>query len=246
MMKILALSPHLDDAVFSAGALLARLAESHEVVVHTLLTGGSHPASGFALACQLDKGLSPDTDYMALRREEDRAAAGLLGVAAAHHLLLEAPHRGYETPAALFDAQRADDPLPAQLHKLLPELLKEADLVLAPYGFGNHIDHVIVRQAAEAAAASKLLLWRDLPYAARLTEPLEGWRAVSSAETLEAKVAACLAYRSQIGFQFGSDDAARRAIESDFAVMGGELFLTLSAEAQERTNALFASLTEFT
>ena len=66
-------------------------------------------ATGFALACQTDKGLAPEVDYMALRRDEDAAALARLGVRGEHLGLLEAPHRGYDSPAALFAGRRAGD-----------------------------------------------------------------------------------------------------------------------------------------
>ncbi len=76
MPTALALSPHLDDAVFSAGGLLASLAaQGWRVVMATTFTQSVPDPKGFALACQLDKGLGPEVDYMALRRDEDRAAA---------------------------------------------------------------------------------------------------------------------------------------------------------------------------
>ena len=72
MTTLLALSPHLDDAVFSAGATLFRAARrGWRVVVATIFTGNVAQPTGFALACQLDKGLAADVDYMALRRAED-------------------------------------------------------------------------------------------------------------------------------------------------------------------------------
>ena len=75
MPTALALSPHLDDAAFSCGGTLARLAGAGwRVVVATAFTATVPEPSGFALACQLDKGLAPEVDYMALRRDEDAAA----------------------------------------------------------------------------------------------------------------------------------------------------------------------------
>ena len=71
----LALSPHLDDAAFSCGGLLAGLsAAGWRVVVATVFTASVPEPKGFALACQTDKGLDPSVDYMALRRTEDAAA----------------------------------------------------------------------------------------------------------------------------------------------------------------------------
>ena len=101
MPRALFLSPHLDDVVFSCGGLAASLADAGwDTVLVTAFTRSVVPASGFALACQLDKGLPPDIDYMAQRRDEDREAAAILGFADMRWLdLLEAPHRGYDSAA---------------------------------------------------------------------------------------------------------------------------------------------------
>ena len=99
----LAISPHLDDAVFSCGGTLATLASSGwRVVVATLFTQSVMNPAGFALACQLDKGLDASVDYMALRRAEDADACARLGVEPHWMALPEAPHRGYESAGALF------------------------------------------------------------------------------------------------------------------------------------------------
>ena len=76
MPTALALSPHLDDAAFSCGGLLHGLArDGWRVVMATLFTASVDRPSGFALACQTDKGLGAEVDYMRLRRAEDDAAA---------------------------------------------------------------------------------------------------------------------------------------------------------------------------
>ena len=176
-MKLLALSPHLDDAVFSAGALLAALSrEGHDVAVATCFTKSVRRPVGFALACQTDKGHGPDVDYMALRREEDARACRLLGLGYAHWPLLEAPHRGYETAAALFAGVRADD---AAVVGALAQNLRDAlgvyrpDVVLYPLGIGDHVDHLQViaavtrvREAGEGRSV-RWLQWFDQPYLAR-------------------------------------------------------------------------------
>ena len=49
-------------------------------------------------------------------------------------------------------------------------VLPRHDLVLAPSALGGHIDHRLVRQAAQqAVGASSLVFYEDLPYACRMT-----------------------------------------------------------------------------
>ncbi|MGF3022030.1 PIG-L deacetylase family protein [Methylobacterium aquaticum] len=218
MPTALALSPHLDDAAFSCGGTLAQLANrGWRVVMVTLLTASVPNPTGFALACQRDKGLGPEVDYMALRRDEDRAAAAALGLHPPVHVALaEAPHRGYASAPDLFDETRPDDPLADALAPVLARLMTEAapDLLLAPQGVGGHVDHVqVVRALTIVAPACPILWWRDFPYTVRDPDPKEPFRetfadlpVVSvrlSTEEAAAKHAACAAYASQIGFQFG-------------------------------------------
>lgn len=110
MPTALAISPHLDDAAFSAGGTLARLgAQGWQVVMATVFTASVANPQGFALACQFDKGLSAEIDYMALRRAEDVVAAEALGIEPPVHLpFREAPHRGYGSAPELFSELRPD------------------------------------------------------------------------------------------------------------------------------------------
>ena len=163
----LALSPHLDDAVFSAGALLASLAaRGWQVTVATLFTASVPGPTGVALVSQIDEGLAPDVDTMALRRAEDRAACAAIGAAPVHLPFAEAPHRGYDCAAALFAGVRADDmvvaPLADALHALISDLRPE--LILAPQAIGGHVDHIqTVRAFGRARPAVPALWWADQP-----------------------------------------------------------------------------------
>lgn len=208
---VLAVSPHLDDAAFSAGGTLWQLARAGvEVVVLTAFTATMPSPKGFALACQLDKGLGPDVDYMALRRAEDAAAQAILGTTQVHLSLPEAPHRGYDSAPALFGpALPADKATEAVVCALETEMARrEVALVLGPQALGGHVDHRHVTAALRIWAARQcapLALWRDAPYVVRVPEASHGTeRAVVLTEAaLEAKARACGAYASQLGFQFG-------------------------------------------
>lgn len=226
MPAALALSPHLDDAAFSCGGTLARLAGAGwRVVVATAFTGSVADPSGFALACQLDKGLGPEVDYMALRRDEDAAAMQALGAVPAWLPFREAPHRGYDGARALFAGVRDDDRIDEDLAPALSALLDahRPALLLAPQAVGGHADHVqLLRAVDRVGPDAPVLWWRDFPYAVREASPREPFRermaalperdvALSPAEA-EAKRRACLAYASQLGFQFGGAAALDRRL----------------------------------
>jgi len=220
---IVAISPHLDDAAFSVGGLLASRARAGDrVTIVTCFTGNVAEPTGFALACQLDKGLGPEVDYMALRRAEDHAACAVIGATAVHLPLLEAPHRGYASARELFAARRDDDAMLAPLSKALADqiTLLSPDLLLGPLAIGNHVDHWLVRDALETCGAS-ILLWEDWPYLTRAVDRRTDRPALvhplNDADRA-ARIAMCAAYASQLGFQFGSLQAmetAVRAVEAE-------------------------------
>jgi len=222
--RALALSPHLDDAAFSAGGTLARLAQrGWEVTVATLFTASVPNPAGFALACQTDKGLPPEADYMAIRRVEDAAACAALGARPLFLGLREAPHRGYGNAAALFDAPRDDDDAWRHAMPLLAQALEEArpGLLLVPQAIGGHVDHVMLLRALDALAPSlPIWHWADFPYAAKAaTHPARPFEARMAAleERVEpgdvnAKIAACRCYATQLPFQFGGAAAMERAV----------------------------------
>ena len=224
MRTALAFSPHLDDAAFSAGGTLARLARrGWRVVIATVFTRTVPNPQGFALACQLDKGLPPEADYMAIRRAEDLAACAALGSTARHLPFAEAPHRGYHDASALFAGVRSGDEEARRLAPALAALTEEVapDLILGPRAVGAHVDHLVVRAALETLPRPRMLLWTDWPYAGRTDAPDPHAADDASARSLAvpvrdlpAKLAACAAYATQLGFQFGGEAGMRASVEA--------------------------------
>lgn len=221
MPTALFLSPHLDDVAFSCAGTLMRLASlGWDTPLLTVFTATVPDPQGFALRCQTDKRLGPEVDYMALRRAEDADFARIAGVGDVYHWpFAEAPHRGYESPADLFagvhDGDEVWRPIAASLAKT------SADVVFAPQGLGNHVDHLQVIRAVGAAGLAPRAFWyRDTPYALREPSALPSAllpaslqdRAVSIDDALERKVAGCGAYTSQIGFQFDGAGEVRRKL----------------------------------
>ena len=225
MPKALAISPHLDDAVFSAGGTLARLArEGWRVVVATVFTASVPDPRGFALACQLDKDLTADIDYMALRRAEDAAACAFIGAEPRWLPFAEAPHRGYNSATELFDGLRSGDEIVDAIAPALAELIGSfaPDEVLSPQAIGAHVDHVAVYLAL-ASYGGPRRLWADFPYTTRSSlrpSPFAAEIRRQAAEDIRlsfaearSKAGAVALYKSQLGFQFGGIEEARAKIE---------------------------------
>ncbi|CAA2140989.1 MULTISPECIES: PIG-L family deacetylase [Methylobacterium] len=245
MPVALALSPHLDDAAFSCGGTLATLAEAGwKVVMATIFTATVADPKGFALACQTDKGLGPEIDYMALRRDEDRHAAEALGIAPPLHMpFREAPHRGYGTAPELFAEPRGDDDIVDTLGDAVSCLVGDLspDLVFAPQAVGGHVDHVqLVRAMSQARWTVPILWWRDFPYTVRDAAPKEPFkrdfyalpeRACRYSAMAEArKGASCSAYATQLAFQFGGVEGLMGRLAGEARTERFRLAGTLSAD----------------
>jgi LmbE family N-acetylglucosaminyl deacetylase len=234
-LNVLAVSPHLDDAAFSAGATLATLvAHGHRVTLVTAFTASVEPASDFALACQAAMGVPASVDLMAMRRVEDMEAAARLGVHRLVHLPFpEAQYRGYESPAALFGPLRDDDDVAPDIRAAL-DILGDFDLILAPLALGDHVDHRQLRRSlglpgrwddpppSARFSRGPLALWRDTPHVLHGDDPpTPGDDAVVvSGDALRRKLAACACYASQVGAQFGGERRMREQL-SDLAFSEG-------------------------
>ncbi|HEA28718.1 MAG TPA: PIG-L family deacetylase [Leeuwenhoekiella sp.] len=256
--KILLISPHLDDAVFSAGGISAELAaQGHEVHVLTCFTKSVENPTGFSLACQLDKGLPAEVDYMELRRQEDQKACQILGIIPHWGDLLEAPHRGYDSAKELFEDIKKQDKIAEKLLEMLEKWIEkiQPQLILSPKGVGNHVDHQQVCNAIAMLQGkfpeTSYLQWYDQPYLMRdpgiLTQKtatkneltISVLCALSGKNTQKSvifelktvnmlKFQACAAYETQVNFQFGS--AEKLAGYFDLSVKSGKGFLEVLSE----------------
>jgi LmbE family N-acetylglucosaminyl deacetylase len=234
-LRVLAVSPHLDDAAFSAGATLATLiAHGHRVTLVTAFTASVPEPSEFALSWQARLQVPPGTDLMAMRRVQDMEAAAHLGIQRLVHLpFLEAPYRGYDSEAALTGPLLPGDDVAADVRAAL-DVLGSYDLILAPLALGAHVDHRQLRLALGLAgrrgdpepaarfSRGPLALWRDTPAlldAGGLPAPGED-AVVVSGDALHDKIAACACYSATVASAFGD---ARRLHErlSDLAFEEG-------------------------
>lgn len=219
---LLVLSPHLDDAALSCGGLIhARVRSGAQVRVATPFAGDLPEGLGeFAKATLERMGLQPE-DASARRRKEDEVACRILGVELDHGDFTDAvARRGadgavlYGGPEALLQEPSEDDaPLVGELADWFRGL-GHFEQILAPLGVGGHVDHRLVRRAAEEAFPEGLRYYEDFPYVIRKQGPgldavlgdRRGWRSEVvklGAADLKAKVRAIRAYRSQVSPLFG-------------------------------------------
>ncbi len=234
------LSPHLDDVALSCGGQIARRTRAGESVTVITVFAGDEPASGISgLARRLHRVWGIDREVVLARRREDLESCRRLAAAAEHWDLLEAIYRQeplvgahlYPDLASLFGPVRAaDDELRASLDERLHALPAECE-VFAPLAIGGHVDHRLLREAAEAALAPRLAFWEDYPY-------VEKWRALGRAlgrrsgwrpETLPlgedeiaAKIESIAAFRSQVGALFGRRRKLERRVRRRARRLGGE------------------------
>ena len=216
--------------------MLALRENGWHVTLATVFTASVETPTGFALACQLDKGLSASVDYMALRRTEDDTFAQRLGIVCRHLGLAEAPHRGYRDVAALFGALHDNDAARAQVVEVLHAIVDDTtpDVLFAPLAIGGHVDHrVVVNALTElkrqwyAGRRPLLAHHADQPYALRhpaqretAVRSLLASRCVRFASTTRRRrraIDAIDAYATQIGFQFGSRSVMHETLDAAFA-----------------------------
>jgi LmbE family N-acetylglucosaminyl deacetylase len=223
MVAHLYLSPHLDDAVLSCGGLIAMQDGRDEPISILTAFAGDPPDWRITpFAAELHARWGKPGPPIAVRRAEDRLAAGRLGASVVHLDLLEAIYRRgdgerplYPDRAAIFgslDVQDADT-----LNGLIESLggldLEDARLY-CPLGIGGHVDHRLVRLAAEALH-KPLTYYREFPYASRgevipedMGDPPGSWRIYPiTDEALQAWGDAILEYGTQLSTFWTDEDS---------------------------------------
>lgn len=188
--NVIVVSPHLDDAVLSCGAMLATRPQTKTVV--TVCAGA--PRSGVT-DYDIRSGFTSSGEAVAHRRNEDTAACLRLEADAVHLDFLDSQY------GETLDV----DMVEAALRDAITERLGAETVVCVPLGIG-HPDHVAVAEAALKAVLDlpvTLLVYEELPY--RVERPelavdtarnLGGWLRPMRQDP-EAKTDAVACYESQ-------------------------------------------------
>jgi LmbE family N-acetylglucosaminyl deacetylase len=155
--RVVAISPHLDDAVLSAGALLAMTKDPTVVTVFA----GHPPAADFATEWDTECGFVAGDDVVGSRRLEDRLALAHVGATARWLDFLDEQY--CQRPADTADIE-------AELQRVVRGLAP--DSIAFPLGI-DHPDHLQTFEAclalleARPALQGSWLVWADVPYRAR-------------------------------------------------------------------------------
>lgn len=222
----------------SCGGLASRLAhQGVRVVAATFCTAdydGPFPLSP-AAAHEHRQWQLGDQPYQH-RRHEDQQAMALLGVEALHLGLPDAIYRYDPNGRPLYQGKQFLSGQPHShdwqsfyprvldaLHRALAVVGEDASLY-CPLSIGGHVDHVIVRRAAEQIRSPEhILYYEDYPYAGKDVEALVPYLQQAGAEwqpliirlneqEIQARIAAIACYRSQLEALFGDTPSGASAM----------------------------------
>jgi LmbE family N-acetylglucosaminyl deacetylase len=180
---VMFVSPHLDDAVLSCGALLTHLARTNSVTELTVFSAARPPAKWAPSARnELRNHAAADAmKYFEDRRAEDIEALKEAGATWIHLGFTDAPFRrvgettGQDTGRAAYPSFHlhiargwiapSDAALAGKVGAKVREAASanEVTTVFAPLGAGRHVDHLITRNAMMAAGIDAVY-YSDFPY----------------------------------------------------------------------------------
>lgn len=234
-MRWIYISPHLDDAALSAGGFIYEQAQAENPVEIWTIVCGFPPAGDltpFAQVLHFQWGTVTAEETVRLRRAEDEKAASILGAKTVHFDVPDCIYRHGPQGEPLYlgvfvQPHEAEAHLPDQIARTIATYLRPDDQIICQLGVGRHVDHILVRQAAERLNRP---LWyaADLPYLFKQPEVLtplvagmkESLHTITEAG-LKAWTEAVMAYESQISTLFESPKRADEEIRSYYAEREG-------------------------
>lgn len=239
--RVVILSPHLDDAALSCGALLHALRDRMSTLVVSISCGTSR-----RLRMDGSRTIERRLGHVSsrIRRTEDIAAmhsvnADFVHLSFADGIYRRSPLTGkliYRSARERWVSPRIDDLAHIEeLYLVLRRLCLDLGriLLISPMGVGHHVDHQIAAQVAVRLAATeagaRLLFYEDFPYVADPSvgrgdpdDPLQALQRLRLNPIkrfvlpvdVDAKMALLQHYASQIHALFGDGDGMHARIAS--------------------------------
>lgn len=234
-MRWIYISPHLDDAVLSAGGLIHdQVRAGLQVEIWTILCGvpPTEELSPFAQVLHYQWGIPKVDDLIRSRRAEDEKACQIVGAKPVYFDYLDCIYRRGKNDDWLYSyifvpPHEDEADLPARIAESISARLEPTDQLVCQLGLGSHIDHVLVRRAVELLQRP-LLYYTDIPYFFKTPEELApstaGMKANAYAVSeagLKSWQEAIAAYESQISSLFESPEHMRSQIQQYWSENSG-------------------------
>jgi len=228
-MRWIYISPHLDDAVLSAGGFIHDQTHTGtDVEIWTFMCGSpsTKELSPFAQVIHYQWGLqeAAAADVITARRAEDVNAANIVGAKTVHFDFLDCIYRrgknGDWLYSNVFVPQHQDDQdLPARIAESISARLNPTDQLVCQLALGSHVDHILVRRAVELLQRP-ILYDIDIPYLFNSPDELalktagmkENTHKITEAG-LKSWQDAIAAYKSQTSSLFDSPGAMQAQIQ---------------------------------
>lgn len=227
------LSPHFDDIALSCGGLVWEQAQQGDAVAVWTICGGSPtpgvPYSAFVELLHARWNSGPEA--VLVRQAEDIASCQAMGASWRHFPLADCIYRTGSARQPLYASEESlwgeisveELPLIQALAQTFRQEIPAEVQVVCPLSLGDHVDHKLVRAAAEQTG-QQLIYYADYPYIRkpearqRLAELLSaGWQALPFAVSragLSAWHASVAAHRSQVRTFWPTREEMEQALES--------------------------------
>jgi hypothetical protein len=182
------ISPHFDDAIFSAGALMRYLSKYTKIVVINIFTKGGKKPYTLSATTYLKQCNYTDADKLFFDREKEDGIVlssltdKVINLGFVDALWRKKPEENIWTklfsniaelqmlyPTYRFHVTsgkvaKKDVETIVQIKKKLSDVVpSEQSVIFCPLGIGNHIDHVLARISCEKLFP-EVIYWSDFPY----------------------------------------------------------------------------------
>ena len=242
------LSPHFDDVALSCGGLVWEQTQAgHQVSIWTVCAGNPPDSALSPFAASLHSRWKTGAEAVNQRRLEDAASCARLGATHRHLSTPDCIYRRapmenvspgekqsvflYTTEASLFGPLHTAEA--GQIKSLTKELARTLPLqaqVVCPLALGDHVDHQLVRRAAERLERP-MLYYSDYPYVLESMDILEhmkdaGWSTIPHSISDSGMIAweeSVSTHTSQISTFWSDSTSMRTALRTFRQKMAGVL-----------------------
>ena len=242
-MEWIYISPHLDDVALSLGGLVWEQSKNgFEVSIWTICAGDPPDRELSPFAHSLHNRWDIGDEAIEGRRREDINSCQVLGADYYHFQIPDCIYRlSPKTGEHLYDSENDlwtqvhpdEKPLIEYISEIIATKIGREVNIVCPLTLGNHVDHLLARQAIETTITNEpknhrweLYYYADFPYVLEYKIPLKipGYNQTIktiSMEGLNAWQASILEHQSQISTFWSDPSEMRTVIQKYYDQMGG-------------------------